>query len=115
MVSESDVVWDDSRDWVMCLWSVYAHYFPLKVCSALRRGSGSLASALLDCGHVVRVPSALFGPRGRRAPIGCYKCWLRACGTTLAETCWHVMPCSFCGRGHPPEAACMRPHPLGPE
>ncbi|HYX20482.1 MAG TPA: hypothetical protein VFA98_06510 [Thermoanaerobaculia bacterium] len=120
----SSIVWDNSYGWLKALWSHAGQHFPLRLVRATRpyvptidagrRLDGPMqvhfVSAVLDCGHIVRVPleraerPGVPGKCHRFLP--CYKCWLSAGNFLHAQ-------CSFCGGMHPPEQACMRGLILG--
>lgn len=107
-------VWDEMQTKLSVLWQVAGHLFPKRSAVAFRQTpTADLVSALLSCGHVVRVPLSACGRSERLRWIGCYKCWLVESGATLAEAFSHAMPCSFCGTPHHPDFPCARPHGAG--
>jgi len=133
------VVWDDTYSYLKALWGYCGGQFPLRLCRASRPfvpmiDAGRIVdgpaevlfvSAVLDCGHVVRVPleraytrsvlaslyaeglrpgaeAARPGTSGKtRRLLPCYKCWMAA-GNYLHQGC------SFCGQAHPTSLPCAR-------
>jgi hypothetical protein len=118
------IVWDNSYGWLKTLWGHCGQHFPLRLVRATRpyvptidagrKLDGPMqvhfVSAVLDCGHIVRVPLERAERPGAPGKchrfLPCYKCWLAA-GNFL-----HVQ-CSFCAGIHPPSEPCMRGMILG--
>ena len=112
------MVWDDSLRSLCELWRMAGHLFPLRFCRAARKWQPPGAtqgpmpaffSAVLSCGHLVRVPverAARPGHPGKcRAILPCYKCWSKDGNFVL-------IPCSFCGAAHPSAEPCTNLHLL---
>jgi len=115
----ASIVWDDTYGRLKALWAHCGDRFPLRAVRASRpyappidtgrRIDGPMqvhfVSAVLSCGHVVRVPLALAerpaAPGKCRRLLPCYKCW-------LAEGNFLHAQCSFCAGIHPPREPCAR-------
>jgi hypothetical protein len=107
------MIFDDSLRLLVELWRSAGHLFPLQFCRASRPwrapGAGGpgpeFFSAMLACGHLVRVPAERArkpgNPNKCRALLPCYKCWLKKGNFVL-------LPCSFCGGAHLSVEACAR-------
>ena len=112
-VSTANEVWEgDGHGRLADFWGAAGTAFPKQRCVASRCVADGFFSALLGCGHVVRAPATLArsAPGGRVGRVGCYKCWLRGRGWTLAAALAGLRPCSFCGAGHDPRISCAKPH-----
>jgi len=117
-------IWDASHTRLVALWQFASHLFPLALVRRARllKPSRDVAlaaaaygqaptiffSAILSCGHVVRIPQQVAAraesPKRCKPIVPCYRCWAAA-GNGLTG-----LVCSFCGVPHGFEQSCMRPH-----